>query len=130
MLFPLRQQELPEWIGMHEISLTQSLLDIVEEYACRERFVRVNVLKLSFGRLSCLDAGSLEFAFAVQARGTKAEGARLEFDIRPAVVYCGHWGREATLAGCFELLCPRCSGNEVRLTGGTEELKLLEMDVD
>jgi hydrogenase nickel incorporation protein HypA/HybF len=115
---------------MHEISLTQALLDLIEEYDRREGFARVNILKLSFGRLSCLDAGSLEFAFDVQARGTKAEGARLEFDIRPAVVYCDDCGREATLAGPFELLCPLCGGDEVRLTGGTEELKLLEMDVD
>lgn len=115
---------------MHEISLTQSLLEVVEEYARREGFTRVNLLKLSFGTLSCLDAGSLEFAFAVQARGTKAEGARLEFDIRPAVVYCGNCGRESTLAGAFELLCPCCGGDEVHLTGGTEELKLLELDVD
>ncbi len=115
---------------MHEISLTQSLLDVVEEYARREGFSRVNLLRLSFGRLSCLDAGSLEFAFAVQSRGTKADGARLEFDIRPAVVYCDDCGGEITLAGSFELLCPRCGGDRVRLTGGTEELKLLEMDVD
>lgn len=115
---------------MHEISLTQSLLDIVEEYARREGFARVNILKLSFGRLSCLDPDSLDFAFAVQSRGTKAEGARLEFDIRPAVVYCDDCGGEATLPGPFELLCPRCGGDRVRLTGGTEELKLQEMDVD
>jgi len=37
---------------MHEITLTRSLIDIVEEYARREGFSRVNVLKLSFGRLS------------------------------------------------------------------------------
>ena len=70
---------------MHEISLTRSLIDIVGEYARREGFSRVNVLKLSFGRLSCLDPGALEFTFAIQARGTEAEGARLEFDIRPAL---------------------------------------------
>lgn len=42
---------------MHEISLTRSLIGIVGEHARREGFSRVNVLKLSFGRFSCLDPG-------------------------------------------------------------------------
>ena len=115
---------------MHEITLTQSLIAIVGEYARREGFSRVNVLKLSFGRLSCLDPGALEFTFAVQARGTLAEGARLEFDIRPALVACGACGEESACDGPFDAVCPRCGSSDVLLTGGTEELKLLEMDVD
>jgi hydrogenase nickel incorporation protein HypA/HybF len=114
---------------MHELSLTQSLIDIVEDYAHREGFNCVNVLKLSFGRLSCIDPGALAFAFDIQSRGTKAEGARLEFDIRPAVLYCLSCERES-LSGSFQPLCPRCGSGEVILAGGTEELKLLEMDVD
>jgi hydrogenase nickel incorporation protein HypA/HybF len=115
---------------MHEISLTRSLIGIVEEYACREGFRKVNTLKLSFGRLSCLDPGALEFTFAIQAEGTIAGGARLEFDIRPALVACGSCGEESVCTGPFEALCPRCGSEDVLLTGGTEELKLLEMDVD
>jgi hydrogenase nickel incorporation protein HypA/HybF len=115
---------------MHEISLTRSLIDIVEDYARREGFSRVNVLKLSFGRFSCLDPGALDFTFAVQARGTPAEGARLEFDIRPALVACGACREESICDGPFDVVCPRCGSTEVHLTGGTEELKLLEMDVD
>lgn len=115
---------------MHEIAFTRSLIAIVEGYARREGFARVNVLKLSFGRLSCLDPGALEFTFAVQARGTSAEGARLEFDIRPALVACGACGEESACDGPFDALCPRCGSADVLLTGGTEELKLLEIDVD
>lgn len=115
---------------MHEISLTRSIIDIVEEYARQEGFSRVNVLKLSFGRLSCLDPGALEFAFSVQSRGTTAEGARLEFDIHPPLVACGTCGAESTCNGPFDTLCPRCGSSDVLLAGGTEELKLIEMDVD
>lgn len=114
---------------MHELSLTQSLLDIVEDYARREGFIHVNVLKLSFGRLSGIDPGALEFAFDIQSRGTRAERARLEFDIRPAVLYCMAC-KEESLSESFESLCPLCGGGDVLLAGGTEELKLLEMDVD
>jgi hydrogenase nickel incorporation protein HypA/HybF len=116
---------------MHELSLTQSLIEIVEDYARKEGFSRVNVLKLSFGRLAGIDSGALAFAFETQSQGTKAEGARLEFDIRPAVLYCMACERESPSAGDgFRPLCPLCGGSEVILAGGTEELKLLEMDVD
>jgi hydrogenase nickel incorporation protein HypA/HybF len=114
---------------MHELSLTQSLLDIVEDYARREGFTRVRSLKLSFGCLSCIDPEALKFSFSVQARGTKAEGAELEFDIRPAVLYCLKCEREFS-SGSFHPACIGCGGEDVLLTGGTEEMKLLEMDVD
>ncbi len=115
---------------MHEAFLTKSLLEIVDGYARRQGFSRVNSLRLSFGRLSCLDPQALEFAFAVQARGTPAEGARLEFDIRPARISCGACGPESACDGPFDALCPRCGSADVLLTGGTEEPQLLEMDVD
>ncbi len=114
---------------MHELSLIQSLLDIVDEYAARHRFEKVNCLQLSFGCMSCIDPKSLEFAFDVQSKGTKAEGARLEFDIRPAVIYCFSCEQEHEQQH-YSGDCPQCGGRQVTLTGGTEELKLVEMDVD
>ncbi len=115
---------------MHEVALTGALLAIVEEYAQREKFGRVNSLRLSLGRLSCLDPEALEFTFAVQARGTVAEGARLEFAIQPAVLACVACGKDSVCEGPFETCCPHCGSCDVLLTGGTQDLKLLELDVD
>ena len=114
---------------MHELSLVNSLLDIVDDYGRRSAFSRVLSLHLSMGRLSCADRQSLQFAFDVQARGTKAEGARLDIDVLPAVIYCFSCGSE-TQQDRFDALCPKCSGNQVTLTGGTEELQLIDMDVE
>jgi hydrogenase nickel incorporation protein HypA/HybF len=114
---------------MHELSLIRSLLDIVEDYAAKHQFHRVHSLKLSFGRLSCLDAQALKFAFGIQSAGTKAEGAKLIFDIRPARMTCLACNREIEVE-TWVTICPLCQGEEVLLTGGTEELKVLEMDID
>lgn len=114
---------------MHELSLTRSVLDIVEDYALKHRFQRVNTLKLSFGRLSCLDPKALKFAFEAQSAGTRAEGAVLIFQVHPARMTCLTCDREVDVAS-WTTTCPLCHGDEVLLTGGTEELKLLEMDVD
>jgi len=114
---------------MHELSLIQSLLDIIEDYAARHRFERVNTLKLSFGRLSCLDPEALKFVFDVQSAGSRAEGADLVFEIHPARVACLACNRDSDVEA-YPALCPHCRSVEVHLTGGTEELKLLEIDVD
>ncbi len=92
-------------------------------------FSKVNCLHLSMGSLSCVDRQSLQFAFDVQALGTKAEGARLAIEVLPAVIYCFACGGE-TRQDRFEAVCPKCGSSRVTLTGGTEELRLLEMDVD
>lgn len=114
---------------MHELSLTQSILIIIEEYAEKHQFGKVNTVRLSFGRLSCVEPMALEFAFDLQSKGTPAEGARLEFDISPVVIHCFSCEKESVL-DAYSAECPVCKSGEVMIVGGMEELKLLELDVD
>jgi hydrogenase nickel incorporation protein HypA/HybF len=114
---------------MHELSIICSILDIIEEYAERYRFKNVKSMKLSFGRLSCIEPQALEFTFEIQSSGTKAEGASLEFDIKPIVIHCFPCEKDIVLE-TYDALCPQCNGSEVLLVGGTEQIQLLEIDVD
>ena len=114
---------------MHELYLAESVLNIVQEYAARQQFKKVNSILLSFGRLSCIEPKSLQFAFEVQARETPAQNAVLQFKILPSVLHCFSCGKDLEVDIC-EGTCPQCRGEEVLLVGGTEELQLLEMDVD
>ncbi|MCE5212031.1 MAG: hydrogenase maturation nickel metallochaperone HypA [Deltaproteobacteria bacterium] len=114
---------------MHELYLAESIIDIIQNYAARDGFKKVNSVSLSYGRLSCIEAKSLQFAFDVQAKGTTAEGAALEFKILPAMIHCFSCEKDLEV----KMLpgdCPSCGGNEVVLTAGTEELQILELDVD
>ncbi|HQP29982.1 MAG TPA: hydrogenase maturation nickel metallochaperone HypA [Deltaproteobacteria bacterium] len=114
---------------MHEMSLTQSILAIIEEHAKQHGFSKVNSIRLSFGRLSSIEPETLNFAFEVLSEGTRAHGARLLFDILPVSIYCMHCERKSELS-TYAAHCPLCGSAEVMLQGGTEELKLIEMDVD
>jgi hydrogenase nickel incorporation protein HypA/HybF len=114
---------------MHEMSLTASILDIVHEQALKHRFTKVNTLTLSYGALSCIEPRSLEFAFEVLSQETPAQGARLEFDVLPVVIRCLACEQES-IVDDFPCRCPGCEASDVILMGGTEELKLLEMDVE
>lgn len=114
---------------MHELSLIQSLLEMVDELGAEKGFQRISVLRLSMGRMSCADPQALRFAFDAESPGTRSEGAELVFDILPAVLYCFSCEKDEGMTS-HELRCPACGGTQVILTGGTEELKLMEMEVD
>jgi hydrogenase nickel incorporation protein HypA/HybF len=114
---------------VHEVSLAQSLLDIVQEYAEQHGFAGVNTLRVSCGRLSCVAPDALKFAFDLQAEGTCAEGSEIIFDLLPARVYCFECGLEYEVES-FTAECPQCRSSEVVMVGGTEELQLVEMDVN
>ena len=114
---------------MHELSLIPSLIEIVAAKAAEQGFLRVNSLRLSLGRRSGIDLTAFESAFAIQARGTAAEGATLTFELHPVVIYCLTCQKEIEV-GHFDSFCPECRNTEVLLVAGEEELKLLEMSVD
>jgi hydrogenase nickel incorporation protein HypA/HybF len=111
------------------MSLTASIMDIIKDYAARYSFTKVNSVKLSFGALSCIEPKSLELAFEVLSVDTVAQGAKLQYDIHPIVIRCLMCERESAVSD-FPSLCPGCDSGEVILTAGTEELQILEMDVD
>lgn len=114
---------------MHEVSLVRSMLDIVEEYAAKCGFSRVNSIRLSLGRLSCIEPKTLEFAFQVESQETKAAGAKLNFEILPVRIHC--LGCESdTEAASYPGSCPACGAAEIMVTGGKEELKIIDMEVD
>ncbi len=60
---------------MHELALTREIVAIVCE-AARDR--RVHKVTLEIGRLTCVMPEAIEFCFEAVARGTLAEGARLD----------------------------------------------------
>ena len=114
---------------MHELYLAESIINIVRDYAARDGFKKVNSVSLSYGRFSCIESQSLQFAFDVQSKNTPAEGAVLEFQILPAMIHCFSCEKDLEVK-VHTGTCPGCGGVEVVLTAGTEELQILELDVD
>ncbi len=115
---------------MHEVSLIQSLIKIVGEHSLTHGFKKVNTIKLSFGRMNHIEPKALDLAFKVQSEGTVAFGATLEYLILPVVVHCFKCNEDSEVDRFEFTECPKCGADEVQVVGGTEELKLLEMDVD
>ena len=113
---------------MHEMSLTESILDMLEEESRRQGFSRVRRIWLELGALGHVSPEAMTFCFDAVARGTLAEGARLEFLQVEARGRCDDCGRETPLVERFGA-CVHCGSRRVRMTAG-QELRVKELEVE
>ncbi|XVU30558.1 hydrogenase maturation nickel metallochaperone HypA [Actinoplanes sp. CA-054009] len=108
---------------MHELSITQSIVDVCCERAGDRRVHSVRVL---IGALTAVLPDAMLFCFDVATRGTAAEGARLDIERRAGAVHCRDCGADTELTD-FLLLCP-CGSADVRVVAG-DELRIVSMEV-
>jgi hydrogenase nickel incorporation protein HypA/HybF len=108
---------------MHELGLTQEILEIVTHRA-QERKVKRVVLEI--GKLSCVLPDAMRFCFDLCSAGTIAEGAELEIIQPPGRGRCRQCGAEfalhAVLAHCV------CGSSDVEWLSG-EELRIKTMEI-
>ena len=113
---------------MHELSLTQNLLEIAAEHARAAGAKAILGITLEVGELSGADPEALTFAFDVCSRGTLAEGATLSIRRIPGQGRCAAC---ATTVACRAptVVCPACGALAVTIDAGTE-LFILELEID
>lgn len=68
---------------MHETHLTNDLVHHLEQLAEDEGAARVSAIRVRLGALSHFDPGHFREHFADSARGTVAEGARVDAEVDP-----------------------------------------------
>lgn len=111
---------------MHEMSIAQSLFEIIEEEIGKNGLKRITAVRMKIGEMAAVVPESLEFCFEVLARGTPVEGAVLEMTVIPLTGRCGTCREEFTVRDyIFE--CPACRSADVTLVAG-EELCLEELE--
>jgi hydrogenase nickel incorporation protein HypA/HybF len=113
---------------MHELSIAVSLIEMAAEEAEKLGGVRVESLRLKLGPLSGVVREALLFSFDLAAAGTAIEGARLEIEDVPVVVFCQNCKAERPLPSiqCFQ--CPACGTPTPDVVQGRElELTALEV---
>jgi hydrogenase nickel incorporation protein HypA/HybF len=120
---PSAKAALAEPHGMHELGITQSIVEIVTEKA---QGAKVLSIVLEIGKLSGVLPDAVQFCFDVCSRGTSAQGARLDIVEIPGLARCLACGCEVPL----DLPFGRCScGSWELLRVSGEELRIREMEV-
>ncbi|MFI6697665.1 hydrogenase maturation nickel metallochaperone HypA [Streptomyces sp. NPDC050509] len=108
---------------MHELSITQSVVDAVCERAAGRP---VRTVRLRVGALTAVVPDAMRFCFDLTTAGTVAEGALLEIDQPPGTAHCRACEQDFTLTDLV-LLCP-CGSADVNITSG-RELQIVSMRV-
>lgn len=104
---------------MHELSVTESVLEIACKHAEKARAERVTDIYLVIGRLSSIIDDSVEFYWNIISKDTLCEEAELHFKRVPAELVCLDCEHQYQLAE--ELMpCPNCSSARIRVLSGDE----------
>lgn len=112
---------------MHELSIAQSILDIVRQNLPPGKVVSVSVVRLRIGAMAGVLPDSLEFCFSAITQGTPAEGATLEIEHVPLTARCATCGRESTIAPTM-FICPLCGSNTLTVVSG-REMQVREIEI-
>jgi hydrogenase nickel incorporation protein HypA/HybF len=108
---------------MHEMALTEGVIEAVCEHAAGRR---VHSVRVEVGALCAVVPDAMTFCWELAAQGTVADGARLDIDVRSATACCRSCGESFVLPDPI-LLC-RCGSADVEVLAG-RELKILSMEV-
>ncbi len=113
---------------MHELSIAQAIVDVVEEEARAAEVERVLAVVLSLGELAGVVEEQLRFCFPVVAQGTVVEGATLEIEPVEGRGWCARCEREFRMPSLMTP-CPAC-GEFTREVRAGQELRVVRLEVE
>lgn len=112
---------------MHEMSLAEGVLQILEECAQREHAKQVRLVRLEIGELAGVEVDALRFCFDVVTHGSVAEGALLEIVREPGGAWCMHCSRSVLIAQRGDP-CPECGSHQLQVSSGTS-MRVIDLEV-
>jgi len=109
---------------MHEFAIATGVVDVALAH-CNGR--RVTLVNLRVGALRQVVPDTLATAFELAARATHCEGARLEQELIPAVLYCPACAHKWTPREP-DFRCFACQGPAVVIGGRELEVESIEVE--
>ena len=104
---------------MHELSLCQSAVEIIQRQAEQHDVKRVTAVWLEIGALSCVEESAVRFSFEIVCHGTVAQGCDLHIVYKPAQAWIHQ----------HDAQCPLCHGERLRVdTGDSLIVKSIEVE--
>ena len=104
---------------MHELRITESLLEIALRHARNANASKITDLYLVIGQLSSVVDDSVQFYWDIIAKDTPAEGAPLHFKRTPTEILCLDCNHQYKPAD-NNMACPKCESITVKIITGEE----------
>lgn len=114
---------------MHELPVTQGILQAAIETAQQNHASRITDIYLVVGALASMVDDSVQFYFDILSRQTLADGARLHFRRQPAMATCRKCGHTFTVTPPLPVACPSCAALQLQVNGG-REFYVESIDID
>jgi hydrogenase nickel incorporation protein HypA/HybF len=113
---------------MHELSVTENILEIAQRHAEQANAGRVTAVYLVIGQLSSIIDDSVQLYWDIISENSLCAGAKLHFERIPAELECQECGEQYALSR--ELTnCPACDSFSVKVLSG-QEFYVAAIDVD
>lgn len=112
---------------MHELTLCEQILDILDDERRRRGFVALRRLAIEIGRFGCVDPDALVFALETTTRGGWLDGTAFEVTRLPGRVTCLDCDADVEIEERV-YACPTCGSTRLARSGG-DEMRLVEMEV-
>jgi hydrogenase nickel incorporation protein HypA/HybF len=113
---------------MHELGVTESLLEITLRHAEKAQAKKVVALNLVIGQLASIVDDSVQFYWDIISKNTVAEGAILRFRRIPFELLCLDCSNRFTPEG-ESYACPQCGSERIQVAAG-EEFYLDSIEVE
>lgn len=113
---------------MHELSIAQSLIELVSEHAKNEGASRVQSIHIRLGEQSGFRR-ALYFCFDQVSKWTICEGAQLFVEDVPLTVFCEHCDDVKKPSSRYNFRCPSCGMPAPKLMTG-REMQVIAIELD
>jgi len=113
---------------MHEFSIAENILEIVDDYRHKRKFKRLTSITLRIGLLSAVDEQALRFAFESLTEDSPDAGAVLKIEKTYPQGKCSSCGCSFEVRDLL-YTCPECGAITAELTGG-DDLDIIKIEAE
>ena len=113
---------------MHELGITQSIVEIAEKTAREQNATKVLSVTIEVGELSGVIPDAVEFCYEACIQETFLEGSRLVINFIPGLAKCDECRAEAKIDN-MTFSCPACGSYSLQRLQG-EELSIKEVEIE
>ena len=114
---------------MHELPVTQSILDVAVSTAKDNNANRITDIYLVIGDLTSIVDDSVQFYFDFLSKDTLAAGATLHFRRESATATCQNCSQQWPVTPPLLPECPNCDSTQVHIQGGRQfSIESIEID--
>ena len=113
---------------MHEMSLCESILEIIEQQAHEQKYHKVKKVWLEIGTLSSVEPEAMRFCFDAVMQGSMVANAELEIVQVQGRAWCFVCCINVDIEQRYDE-CPVCGNFKLQVNAG-EQMRIKELEVE